>query len=147
MTYAAGEALIATTIKGHDNFDNDNTTQAKWEILDSGKDDHYCVIKHGGTRTEWISVGKVSVEHHVTIAQIWKMYEDDGTSATALYGFVEDAKTQLRNNLKLGDAAGKVQHARIEQIGEVEEMWTKGGGLAWIKQDINILWDEQVVAS
>jgi len=147
MAYITGENLIAALVKAHANFSTSNCTQAKWEILDSGNSDHYAIIKPGDSESEWISVGRVTVEHHETIIQVWQRYVDDGTSATNLYGYVDNVCDQIRNNEKLGDTSGIVQHSRIAGRREVKEMWKKGGGLEWIMREIVVAWDEQVTAS
>ena len=147
MAYIDGENLIATVIKAHANFDADNVAQAKWNFLDSGKSDHYAILKSGGTLPEHNTVGKVSQETHVTTIQVWQSYGDDGTTATKLYGYVENVKTQIRNNAKLGDTGGIVQRAFLVSIEEVEEMWLTGGGPTWLKQNVNVQWYEQVTAA
>ena len=143
MAYTTGEGLIATVIKAHANFAANNVAQAKWTQLDTGKSDHYVILRNGGTEQEFISVGGVFVAHHTTIAEVWKSYVDDGSTTTALEGYVANVQTQIRNNKKLGDTSGTIQHANAETVGPVLEMWMSGGGPAWVKQEVSILWNEQ----
>jgi len=147
MAYITGENLIAALVKAHANFSASNVSQGKWHYLDSGDSDHYAIIKHGGTEMEWISVGKVKVDHHTTIIQVWQHYTNDGDTITALHGYVANAMKQINNNQKLGDTSGIVQNAMVIELGEVEEMWSRGGGLEWLKQDVMVGWKEQVTVS
>ena len=146
MAYIDGENLIATVIKAHANFDADNVAQAKWNFLDSGKNDHYAILKHGGMLPERISK-KVYVARHVTIIQVWQRYKDDGSTAVSLYGYVGNVLTQIEDNEKLGDTGGIIQNASPAEVGQVEEMWLLGGGPAWLKQEVSVLWQEQVTAA
>lgn len=146
MAYIDGENLIAATIKGHANFDNDNVAQGKWTFLNRGESDHHVVLKPGVPELERISKN-VYVVRQITIAEVWKSYVDDGTTAIALYGYVGNVVTQIENNQKLGDTGGIIQNASAAVVSEVEEMWQSGGGPAWLRQNVNILWHEQVTAS
>ena len=146
MAYITGENLIATAVKAHANFDADNTFQAKWKCLDSGKDDHYVIIKSGGTIPVFITPTIYQSEHR-TIIQVWQRYKDDGDTSTDLYGYVGNVITQIQDTEHLGDTAGIIQNSTVEEIGEVMEMWMSGGGPAWLKQEVTVLWHEQTKSS
>ena len=146
MAYIDGENLIATVIKAHANFDANNVAQAKWTQLDSGKSDHYAILKHGGMIPERISKN-IYVARHTTVIEVWQNYLDDGSTAVSLYGYVGNVITQIEDNEKLGDTGGIIQNASPAEIGQVEEMWLSGGGPAWLRQMVSILWHEQVTAT
>ena len=142
MAYITGENLIDTVIKAHSNFDADNVFQAKWGCLDSGKDDHYAILKSGGTVPVFITPTIYQREQR-TIIEVWKRYKDDGSTSTDLYGYVDNVFTQIQDNEKLGDTTGIVQNSAVEEVGPVMEMWMSGGGPAWLKQEVIVLWHEQ----
>ncbi len=142
MTYIAGENLIATVIKAHANFSAANVAQAKWTFLNKGKSRHHVVIKSGGTTPVFITPTIYQSEHR-TIIEVWVRYKDDGPTATTLYGFVDNVKDQIQNVEQLGDTGGIIQNSTVESIGPVMEMWMSGGGPAWLKQEVTVLWHEQ----
>ena len=146
MGYIDGENLIATTIKAHANFSATNVAQGKWTFLNKGKSNRQVILKPGGTEIERISKN-VYVARHITIAEVWKSYKNDGTTAVALYGYVGNVVTQIEDNPKLGDTEGIIQNASAQVVSEAEEMWLSGGGPAWLRQNVNILWHEQVTAA
>ena len=146
MAYITGENLIATVVKAHANFDADNTFQAKWGCIDSGKDDHYAIIKSGGTVPVFITPTIYQSEHR-TIIQVWKRYKDDGSTSTDLYGYVGNVVTQIMNTEHLGDTGTIVQNSTVEEVGQVMEMRASGGGPAWLKQEVVVLWREQTKSS
>lgn len=142
MAYITGENLIVTVIKAHANFDANNVAQAKWTFLNKGKSDHHAILKSGGTVPVFITPTIYQREQR-TIIEVWQRYKNDGTTATNLYGHVENVITQIQDNEKLGDTAGIVQNSSVEEIGPVMEMWMSGGGPAWLKQEVTVLWHEQ----
>ena len=146
MAYIDGENLIATVIKAHANFNADNVAQAEWTQLDLGNSDHYAILKHGGMTPEFISAN-VYVARHITVIEVWQNYEDDGTTATNLYGYVGNVIAQIQNVEKLGDTGGIIQNSSVAEVGTVEEMWLSGGGPSWLRQMVSVLWHEQVTAT
>jgi len=146
MAYITGENLIATAVKAHTNFDTDNTFQAKWKCLDSGKDDHYAIIKSGGTTPVFITPTIYQSEHR-TIIQVWQRYKDDGSTSTSLYGYVDNVMAQIQNTEHLGDTAGIIQNSTVGEVREVMEMCLSGGGPAWLKQEVVVRSHEQTKSS
>ena len=146
MSYTTGENLMATVVKAHANFDATNVAQAKWTMLDKGKSDHYAILKHGGMDPEFISP-TVWIEKNITVIEVWQRYKNDGSTATSLYGYVANVISQIQNNEKLGDTGGVIQNAQVGGVGEVMEMWRKGGGPAWLKQEVFVTWQEQTKSS
>ena len=142
MAYIDGENLIVTAIKAHANFDADNVFQAKWGPLNSGDNDHYAILKGSPSTPVFITPTIYQTEQR-TIIEVWKSYEDDGTTTTALYGYVGNVITQIQDNEQLGDTAGIIQNSAVENTGPVMEMWVSGGGPAWLKQEVIVLWHEQ----
>lgn len=43
----------------------------------------------------------------------------------------------------MGDTTGAVRDAFIVGFSEVQEMWNKGGGLEWLRQDLIVEWTEE----
>ena len=142
MAYIDGENLIVTIVKAHENFGVTNVFQAKWGCLNKGKNDHYAILKSGGSTPIFITPTIYQTEHR-TIVEVWKSYRDDGTSSTTLYGYVGNVETQIQDNEQLGDTSGIIQNSTVESIGPVMEMWMSGGGPAWLKQEVIVLWHEQ----
>ena len=142
MAYITGENLIVTVIKAHAKFDVTNVAQAKWTFLNKGKSDHHAILKSGGTTPVFITPTIYQSEHR-TIIEVWQRYKNDGTSATNLYGYVGNVVTQIQDTELLGDAGGIIQNSTVESIGPVMEMWMSGGGPAWLKQEVTVLWYEQ----
>ena len=146
MTYIAGENLIVAVVKAHANFGTTSVFQAKWGCLDSGKSSHYAIIRSGGTEPVFITP-TIYQSIHRTIIKVWKRYKDDGSTSTDLYGFVDNVVKQIQDTEQLGDTGGIIQNSTVESIGPVMEMWTKGGGPAWLKQEVTVLWHEQTKSS
>lgn len=146
MGYYTGDDLIVTAIKTHDSFDNDNVAQAKWGVLNSGESDHYAITRDGGTTPEFLSPS-IYVAHRSTIVEVWQRYKDDGTSAENLSGYVENIFGKLQDKELLADDSNVIQNSEVQEIGPVEEMWSSGGGPAWLRQNITVAWEEQVTAS
>ncbi len=145
MSYIFGENLIATVIKTDDDFNVDNTDQAKWTFLNKGKSDHYAILKSGGTVPVFITPGVYQAEQR-TIIEVWQRYKDDGDTAINLYGYVDTVLLLIQANKKLGDTTGVIQQSTVEAVEPVLEMWMSGGGPAWLRQSVIVLWHEQVSA-
>jgi len=141
MTYPAGEALILTQLQSVTGFTSTNTARAKWGLLNSGKSDHYAIVKPGTFNEDtennfgWVNR---------TIIQVWQRYVDDGTTATNLEGYVNAVKQRFMLYRKLG---GSVMDSRVIGGSEMQERWNKDGGLVWLSQDVIIEWKEQEIVT
>lgn len=139
MSYSAGEALLLTRVQACTGFSSTNTARAKWGILDSGASDHYAILKAGRSEIEWITYTEYNI-HWRGIVQVWQRYTDDGTTATNLYGYV--------NNLLAIQAyphlGGTVIDFSIDAISEVHEMQRVGqDGPQWLMQEVEVGWLEE----
>ncbi|MCC6271574.1 MAG: hypothetical protein IT190_09885 [Microbacteriaceae bacterium] len=77
-----------------------------------------------------------------TVIQVWQRYKDDGDTLTTLEANVKAILNRFDQYRKLADTTGKITDAFIGDGREVEEMWTKDGGLSWLKQDLVVRWQE-----
>jgi hypothetical protein len=141
MGYSDGEALILTQVQACNNFDSTNTSRANWKLLNQGKDDHYAILRPGPFDIEWIAFDTYRA-NWVTVIEVWQRYKDDTDTHTSLYDRVEDLFDILGVPL-LGDTTGTIQDSTISVQDEPEEMWMDGGGPAWLRWKINILWREE----
>jgi hypothetical protein len=138
MTYAAGETLLLTRVRACTNFSATNTSQANWKILNRGESDHFAILRAGKAVPVWTTLAQYTVTWRC-IVEVWQRYKDDGSTATSLYGNV-NALLAILTYPHLG---GTIDDSTIEEIGEAEEMWTKDGGPAWLRQNITVVWQEE----
>lgn len=140
--YPDGEALILTTLQGVTGFSTTNTARGKWGLLNKGTSDHYGILKPGEfNRAQITMTGNESLFN--TIIQIWQRYKDDGDSLTTLEGHVKNVIVYFDNRPHLGGGEGQgIYEGMIIRGREVEERWTRGGGVSWLKQDLILEWKE-----
>lgn len=119
-----------------------NTARGKWNLLNSGKADHYAILKMGAGTNDGFSIS-ATVRRYTTVIEVWRSYTDDGTSYTNILGYWEAILDMFDEYRKLGDTGGTIQDARCTRWGEIEERWDKGGGPRWLKQDFFIEWVEE----
>lgn len=147
MSYAAGETLVLARLQAITGtpapWSSTNTSRGKWGILNSGKSDHYGILKPGPGTNQFIS-GTVSVRTHSTVIEVWQQYVDDGTTLESLEALSEAILDQFDANRKLGDTTAAIEDARCVSWSEVNEKWKRGGnGPAWLEQDFVIQWSEE----
>ena len=142
MSYSAGEALILTQLQAVSSFSSTNTSRGKWGLLNTGKSDHYGIIKPGAFEREQ---GAMSMNQTTwqTIIQIWQRYKDDGDSMTNLETHIWNILARFDQYRKAADTTGTIVDVFANRGGEMQEMWNKDGGLSWLKQEITITWLEQ----
>lgn len=142
MSYPSGEAAALTQLQQVTGFSAANTARASWQILNSGASDHYGIIKPGVFAEDpenvfnWINR---------TIIQVWQLYQDDGSSATNLEGYVAAVKERFTQYRRLGSSA--IVDSRVVGGGEMTERWSKDGALVWLSQDVIIEWMEQEIVA
>lgn len=142
--YADGEKLIATKVKYCEKFGPDNVTQCNWKVLNTGKADHYAILRPGPFDIEWLTP-TVYRGNYTTIVEVWQRYKDDGVSQNNLYLLIGYLMTGLQPERFMDDTTGTIQDATISGSGAVAEMWNRGGrGPAWLKWEINVNWKQQV---
>ena len=138
MSYATGEALLLTRVQACTNFSSTNAVSAKWDVLNSGKSAFYAILRAGKSTLAWTTLAQYIITWRCVV-EVWQHYEDDGTTAASLYGHVGN----LLGVLTYPHLGGGMDDSTIEEIGECEEMWTKGGGPAWLRQTITVAWQEE----
>jgi hypothetical protein len=143
MSYSAGESAILTRIRAHADYDASNTAANAWNLLDSGADDNYVILKPS---TEPAPVAFISPLTYVvswtTVAECWRQYLDDGTTSTALFGDVNKIIGQIQADKSL--SLSYVQVSRIISVSAPAFRWAKDGGPAWLVQELAIQWLEEV---
>lgn len=139
MSYSTGEALILAKVQAVTGFDTTNAVRSNWKLLNKGKASHYAIVRPADEASPitWLSWGVYQVEWLTTI-EVWQRYTDEGTTQTNLYGYVNAIIAALQLSRRYGDTTGNVLNASIHSIGQPREMWTKGGGPAWLRQDITV---------
>ena len=138
--YGLGESLIAALVKTVTGFSDANVARAKWSQLNKGKAAVYAILQPGeyGRR-----VGRQQVtEPFVTRVEIWRRYVDDGSTATNLYADTDAVLRKIEAYPHLGDTSNYVVDSE-PTLSLPEEMWTRGGGPAWLRQVINVRWSGQ----
>lgn len=143
MSYAAGEALILTRVQAVSGFTTANTSRGKWGVLNQGRSRQYAILKPGPFTRQ---PGKLSSTTWSTVIQVWYRYKDDGESLTGLEAVVDSLITAFDRYPHLGNEA-VVTDSNLRRGSEVQEMWTRGGGPAWLKQDLYLEWTEQSITS
>lgn len=144
MSYTTGEGLVLTTLQGISGsvWTSTNTARGKWNLLNSGKADHYAILRMGEGANDF-QAGTVSLRSYTTIIEVWQSYKDDGTSYTNMLDYWEAILDRFDQYRKLGDSGGVIQDARCTRWDEIEERWVRGGnGPRWLKQNFYIEWQE-----
>jgi hypothetical protein len=138
MSYSTGEALILTRVQACTGFTSSNTSRADWKVLNSGRSDHYAILRPGSFSLEWQTLS-MAVISYTTVIEVWQQYVDDATSYTNLYGYVNN----LYNILQYPHLGGLIQDSTITGAPEVEQMWRQEGGPAWLRWSVSISWQEE----
>lgn len=141
MSYSQGEAAILTRLQAHEDFSSDNATRGDYGLLNSGHDNVYLVVRPGDPGEQEYITFRVYVVAWNTVIEVWQRYLNETTTLTDLEANVEKIKTQMESYPQLG--LSQVQYS-IMTIGTPTEQWTEdGSALVWLKQEINIQWQEQ----
>lgn len=144
MSYTAGESLLLTAVQACTGFAATNTSRANWLVLNSGKSDHYAILRPGEFAIEWISP-TVYVANYTTVIELWQRYKDDGTSQTSLYGHMASLMTGLMPENTLDDTSGLLQDATIRGGGEPQEMVRgRDTGPSWLKWELTVEWKDEI---
>ena len=140
MAYATGEGLLLTVVQAMTGFDSTSTSQADWSILNKGTSDHYAILRPGPFVNEPLTPTLNEITW-TTVIEVWQQYTDDGTTATNLYGHV-DNMLNIRKYKNFSNSA-VVANAILSGGDEPEEMWNSGGGPQWLRWKMNVTWKEQ----
>jgi hypothetical protein len=138
MSYQDGEEALLTVIQDIAGFSVANTSRGKWGILNSGTSDHYVVVRQGGWTAEYTTLRTLQTVYR-TVVEVWKRYKDDQTTYIELVEHVNDLKVGIEPERLLGGLSGVVD-ASVKEGSEPAEMWKKGGGPAWLKQEFIVEW-------
>lgn len=139
--YPEGEALILTQLQNVSGYTSANTSRGKWGILNKGTSKTYAIVKPGAFNREQGAMA-MNISTFNTVIQVWQRYKDDGDTLTDLESNVKAIITRFDLYRKAGDTTGTIVDVFIPEGREVEEMWTKDGGLNWLKQDLIAQWQE-----
>lgn len=137
MSYAAGETLLLAQVIACTGFDANNTSQADWGILNSGKAAVYAILRPGAWNIEWTSYDSYTA-HYTTIVEVWQRWKDDTDTHTSLYANVN----YLMAMMAYPHIGGTIEDMTIDGADEPEEMWTKSGAPSWLRWTMRIRWDE-----
>ena len=144
MSYSAGEALLLILIRTVSGYTSANSRRGKWKMLNDGRSNHYAVLKPGAFGPRVHEAPGMVLERWGTIIQVWQRYKDDGDSLTDLEAEVEKIIAKVDKDPNMGDTTGLVLDSDLRRGGEVQEMWkTRGGGPAWLMQELVVEWSEQ----
>lgn len=143
MSYSTGEALLLTVVQGCTGFDSNNTSRANWLILNSGKADHYAILRPGPFDIEWISANTYQ-GNWITVVELWQRYKDDGSSQTNLYGHAANLTAGIIPKRTLGGTDSTIQDATVRQANEPQEM-VRGTdtGPSWLKWELIVEWKDE----
>lgn len=141
MSESSGEALIIALLKTVTGFSATNVSYGNWKLLNTGKSDHYAIVKPGQFTREQLTMS-ANVARWNTIVEIWQRYKDDATSLESLRTHIDNVSAKVAQYRKLGDTTNTVIDATVTSGSEVQEQWRRGGGLSWIRRDLVITWSE-----
>lgn len=139
--YPDGESLILTQLQNVSGFSSNNTSRGDWGILNTGKAAFYGILKPGAFQRSQGAMS-MNISTFNTVIQIWQRYKDDEVTLTDLESNVKNIITHFDAYRKAADTTGAIIDVFANEGREVEEMWTKDGGLSWLKQDLIIQWQE-----
>ena len=138
--YATGEAAIKTLVQAVTGFTSAQVSRGNWKVLNSGAAAVYAVLLSRPDEPRTFTTPRTVLESWITIVQVWQRYKDDGTTYTNLATAIENVLAKIDKYPHLGDTSGYVEESTPTVEGEVQEMWRKGGGPAWLRQDIAVRW-------
>lgn len=144
MSYSAGEALVLSRLQAiaGNVWTTSNSSRGKYGMLNTGKADHYAILRPGSGTNEFVSL-RTSKRTYSTIIKIYQSYRDDGTSLENIESYAEAILDQFDAYRKLGDNAGAVFDSSITSFSDVMEIWEAGGnGPRWFAQEFTVTWSE-----
>jgi len=144
MSYSNGEMLILAALRSISGgvWTVSNSGVGKWNLLNTGKADHYAILKPGAFVHSFQAASNSLTEWR-TVIEVWQRYKDDSDSLLSLEALSAAIIQKFDQENRLDDTTDTVQDSVCSGGGEVTEQWTKGGGPAWLKQEIFIDWKEE----
>jgi hypothetical protein len=140
MAYKTGEEAIYELVVDCDGFGIGNVSQADWKILNQGKGRHFAILRIAGGEFEWQSMSAYRASWR-TALELWQRYEDEYETQTKLYANLDNLLSGLMSKRHIDTTVNALDFA-ISEIGEVEEMWTSGGGPAFLRLIVMLDWSE-----
>lgn len=150
MTYIAGETLIKTQIQAVTGFTNTtdkvNVVRGdKWTVLNSGRSDHYAVLRQGTSVREWSTLRQVTTVWRTVIEVVQRVTTDTmENNYDALLGYADSITARLDQYRKLADTTGLLRDANVTGGGEVKGIWVNQGDMpSWLMKEIYVDWTEE----
>ena len=141
MSYATGEEALLDVIRRVHGYNQYNTSRGNWRVLNKGASDHYVILRQGGWTAAYVSMCTLQITYR-TVVEVWQRYKDDTTSYIDLLGHTNELVVGIEPERLLGGTAGVID-ASVKEAGQPAEMWKKGGGPAWLKQEFIVEWLHQ----
>ena len=152
MSYTAGEALILTQIRATSGFNANNSSRGIYNILNSGKAKSYAIVRGDSFVNSQSGLGSAlggNVQYErdwVTVVELWINLNNYGSSLSELYDRRQEIIERIDQYPRLEDTTNTIVDARVSQGGNVFELVTPGGKV-WLRQDIQISWEENYNAT
>ena len=143
MSYSAGEALVLTRLREVSGFNTTpaNTSRGNFGILNSGAAAFYGILAPGPYSSEW-ETPTVRRWYWSTIIRVYQRYVDDGTRMTDLETNVQNVIDYFLKYQYLGSPT-TILDAHPSSADQMQEIWSKDGGLSWLRWDVRIEWEEE----
>lgn len=142
MSYATGEAALATLIDSVSGWTSANIARQDWRIL--GRGINYAAILRPGPFTIDDSTLSMKRYNWRTIIEVWARYIDD-TVPTDLQGYAQAIITLLNTYPTMGGLSGVIWGALVGG-GEMQERTLSNGSL-WAVWEIYYDWSEEINVS
>ena len=139
--YSDGEVLMLTYIRSLNEFDRYNTSRCDWLVLNSGKSDHYVVLRPGEFTTEWIGMSTYQITY-TTVIEMWQSYTTEAVSYENLYTQLLDPLMGLMAYPRMGDTSNLVLDSTILYSSEPQFRWTASGNVQWLYWELYVNWKE-----
>lgn len=148
MSYSDGEVLIAAQVAACVSLTAPTVARGNWNVLNKGKARVYAILRPGPFERNQHSLGGLGgsqIKYRsawVTKCEVWVRYKDYGETLTRLQEVVTEVVERFDIWRLAGDTTSTVLDVFARRGGEPEEMWKRGGGVGWLRQTIEIEWQE-----
>ncbi len=142
MTYKAGESLILNRVQNLTSFSTENCSQGNWKILNSGKSDHYAILRPGPFERLPITITSIQ-SNWTTVVEVWQRYQSDSETLTDLQALITEVIDEIDEYRLLADTEKVVQDAVVRSAGDVLEVGPTDGAPQWLKWELIIDWKEE----
>jgi hypothetical protein len=144
MSYRDGEVLIYAQVIQVAGFSATNVSRGdKWAILNSGKSDHYAVIRKGEHRREWDSLREQVSIYRTIIEVIQRINDTQEANYDACLEYADAVAARIDQYRKLADTTGLLRDANLTGGSEAKGIWINTGDKpGWIMVDLFVDWQE-----